>query len=366
MSEFQQQAHDESKAGSPSEVVSIRDQIVSRIAQKQRPFVSIEFFPPKTEAGIISLFEVLEKLKGLEPLFCDVTWGAGGSTSDLTVQLCKQISERGVVPNMHLTCTNTDRSKIDGALDSCKAAGIKNILALRGDPPAGEAAWVAQDASLSCALDLVTYIRQRADGDYFSLAVAGYPEGHPSKMSLVEDTSSLSEAELLRCSTDVDEAGKSLTYVCRDADYAAELGYLKRKVDAGASLIVTQMFFDCEVFITFVRDCRAAGILCPILPGIMCISAFGGFVRMAKFCKSRVPLALASGLEAIKDDEAAVREFGIQYGEEMCRSLVQAGACGLHFYTLNSSVVTRAIVERIRDIVDVPALAFAPTPVPSE
>lgn len=364
MSEFDDEAkgrpNDQDSPQAPT-LLSISELISARIAaQQQRPFVSIEFFPPKTDAGISSLFDVLEKLKDFDPLFADVTWGAGGSTSELTVQLCKQIAERGVLPNMHLTCTNTERSKIDTTLDLCKKSGIKNILALRGDPPAGEAAWVAQDASLSCALDLVKYIRERKDGDFFSVAVAGYPEGHPSKMTLVEDPASLSPSELKRCSTDVDENGSTLTYVCRDADYTAEMAYLKRKVDAGASLIITQMFFDVECFVTFVDDCRAHGIHCPVLPGIMCISAYAGFTRMAKFCKSRVPQALAEGLAAIKDDEVAVREFGISFGEAMCRRLVEAGTCGLHFYTLNSSVCTRAIVERIRDIVDVPTLVPVP------
>ena len=125
-----------------------------------KPFVSIEFYPPKTEAGINTLYDVLEKLKKFKPLFADVTWGAGGSTSDLTVELCQGIKSRGVIPNLHLTCTNMEKSKIDDALKSCKAGGITNILALRGDPPAGESVWHAADASLKSALDLVNYIRK--------------------------------------------------------------------------------------------------------------------------------------------------------------------------------------------------------------
>ena len=339
----------------------ITDVIKARRQQSGKPFVSIEFFPPKTPEGISGLYDVLSKLQAFNPLFADVTWGAGGSTSELTLELCKGIKDRGTLPNLHLTCTNMERSKIDDALAGCKAAGITNILALRGDPPAGQAAWTATDATLTCALDLINYIRKTYSADDFCIACAGYPEGHPSVMEPApEGLASLSPAEQARCSVEVDEAtGQEVVWVCRDAAFAKEIEYLKQKVDAGAELIVTQMFFDAEVFGEFVKTCRAAGIQVPILPGIMLVTSYAGFKRMSKFCKSRVPTALAAKLETIKDDEAAVKAFGAAFGVEMCRRLLELGAEGLHVYTLNASVAARAVLEQLRDVLDVPPMLLA-------
>jgi len=323
-----------------------------------KAFATIEFFPPKTTDGVENLWHVLENLKTFDPVFADVTWNAGGSSSDLTLELCKGIKARGIVPNMHLTCTNMEVQKIDAALQGCKEAGICNLLALRGDPPAGQSAWTATDVNLTCALDLVNYIRSK-HGDYFCIAVAGYPEGHPTKM-VEGNPDELSQSERGRSSVEVDETtGKQTTYVCRDADFVAEIEYLKKKVDAGAEFIVTQMFFCADVFATFVSACREAGILVPILPGIMCISTYAGFKRMTKFCKTRVPEDMAAKLEAIKDDEKAVKQFGVEYGGEMCRKLLAQGVPGLHIYTLNASTVAKAVLEQVRELLDVPQLAPA-------
>ena len=151
------------------------------------PWVSIEFFPPKTEAGVDSLMRVMKELRKRKPLFADVTWGAGGSTSELTLDLCKRAkNEVGLNPNLHLTCTNMEVEKIHSALEGCKAAGITNILALRGDPPAGQEAWTAVEGGFNCALDLVRYI-QKEYGNYFCVTVAGYPEGHPAAMTVVAE-----------------------------------------------------------------------------------------------------------------------------------------------------------------------------------
>jgi len=340
--------------------------IQDRRARSSKPFVSIEFFPPKTPEGVKSLYEVLEKLNEFEPLYADVTWGAGGSTSDLTLELCKGIKSRGTLTNMHLTCTNMEVSKIDAALEGCKAEGITNLLALRGDPPAGQAAWTASDANLTCALDLVNYIRRKYPDNYFCIGVAGYPEGHPTKMVALSDPAelaALSPTERARSSVETDETGNKtgVTWVCRDADFSEELAYLKRKVDAGASFIVTQMFFCADVFSTFVAACREVGILVPVLPGIMSISNYGGFRRMTKFCKTRVPDDLERQMESLKDDEAGVKKFGVQFGVDLCRTLVEQGVPGLHFYTLNTSTVTKAIVEGIRETLDVPQLAAVST-----
>jgi methylenetetrahydrofolate reductase (NADPH) len=240
-----------------------------------------------------------------------------------------------------------ESSKVDIALEGCKLAGISNILALRGDPPAGQEAWTAVEGGFTCALDLVRYIKSKYD-DTFCISVAGYPEGHPTKMSEVADESELSETERRRCSIDIDDAtGKKTILVCRDADFEGELEYLKQKVQAGASAIITQMFFDTEVYGTFVDACRAKGINVPIVPGIMCISNYGGFKRMIKFCKTRVPQNVLDEIESIKDSEEAVKQFGVTFGVAMCRRLIELGAPGLHFYTLNSSVVTTKILDAL-------------------
>jgi methylenetetrahydrofolate reductase (NADPH) len=308
-----------------------------------------EFFPPRTEKGVETLYGVVgNKLKALNPIFADFTWGAGGSTSDLTLELCVEVKKRyGMNPNMHLTCTNMEKQKVIDALAGCKAAGITNIVALRGDPPAGQEAWEAVEGGFTCALDLVRFIRAE-HGDHFCLSVAGYPEGHPNSMTVVDDVTTLSPAELGRMATVVEDDGTSVTTVCRDAAYETELSYLKEKVDAGANCIITQLFFDTAVFVTFVNDCRARGINVPIIPGIMCISSKGGFKRMTKFCKTRVPQALADELEAAADDEAA-KTIGIRYGADMCRALMASGVDGLHFYTLNLGNVTVGIVENLRE-----------------
>ena len=307
-----------------------------------------EFFPPRTDKGVDVLYNVIgNKLSALNPVFTDFTWGAGGSTSDLTLELCVQVKKRfGLNPNMHLTCTNMEKQKVIDALAGCKAAGITNIVALRGDPPAGQEAWEAVDGGFTNALDLVRFIRAE-HGNAFCLSVAGYPEGHPNNMTLVDDVSTLSPSELGRVATFVEEDGSTVMSVCRDAAYEIELNYLKEKVDAGANAIITQLFFDTTVFVTFVKDCRARGIHVPIIPGIMCISSKGGFKRMTKFCKTRVPQALSDELDAAEDDDAA-KTIGIRYGAEMCRELIAQGVDGLHFYTLNLGNVTVGIVENLK------------------
>jgi len=325
-----------------------------------KPFISIEFFPPKTEGGVASLWETLKSLQKYNPLFVDVTWGAGGSTSSLTVSICEKATrEHSAVTNMHLTCTNMEKSMIDDALASCKASGITNILALRGDPPAGKEKWTATEGGFNCALDLIKYIKE-SHGDFFSIACAGYPEGHISNMvdvPLGEDgtvesaLATLSSSELTRYSVHVDEAtGLKKVMVCKDDAFERELVYLKQKVDAGAEIIVTQMFFDVDVFKIFVNRCREIGINVPVLPGIMCISTYGGFKRMSRFCNTRVPDSLSEDLEVIKNDDTAVLSYGIRFGIKMCRDLIDFGACGLHFYTLNQSAVTAAIIDGLGPI----------------
>lgn len=312
-------------------------------------WMSLEFFPPRTEKGIEHLYHMIEtKLNHLKPVFVDFTWGAGGSTSDLTLDLCIQAKKRfNLNPNMHLTCTNMEQQKIHDALAGCREAGITNIVALRGDPPIGQEAWAAVEGGFNCALDLIKFIRLE-HGNTFCIAASGYPEGHPNSMTKVDDISSLTPSELGRVAKVHNDDGTEEIYVCLDVDYQKELQYLKEKVDAGANLIITQLFFDVNVFLTFLNDCRAIGINIPIVPGIMCIANHGGFKRMTKFCKTRVPEELLNKINSAVEEEA-VKEIGIQWGTEMCQTLLKNGIDGLHFYTLNLSHVTLGIIQNLKD-----------------
>lgn len=321
--------------------------IIDLIKKKEdgsKPFVSIEFFPPRTETGVKNLYSRMERMKkSINPLFSDVTWGAGGSTADLTIEIAQKLRETGHVANMHMTCTNMEKDgdpkkAVHDALQTAKNNGIMNIVALRGDPAAGQEEWKAADGGFTCALDLVEYIRENF-GSEFGISVAGYPEGHPNAISLVEDPSTMTESEKARSST---EDGK--VYTCLDDDYKKEMDYLKKKIDAGADFIITQMFFDTKVFGTFVEDCRKWGINCPIVPGLMCINAYGGFVKMTKFCKTRVPTELRAKMDSLKDDPDKVKAFGVEFGIQMCEDLIKIGVDVLHFYTLNLEKITYGIL----------------------
>jgi methylenetetrahydrofolate reductase (NADPH) len=281
--------------------------------------VSFEYFPPKTEKGDETLYAKLEKMAELKPTFIDFTWGAGGTTSDKTPELCLQSMKRfGLVVNMHLTCTNMPKEKVDLALALCKSNGIRNIVALRGDPPVGQTEWKACDSGFACALDLVKYIRANY-GDYFCLSVAGYPEGHPVK---------------------INESG-----VCPPEAFVEELDYLKQKVDAGADLIITQLFFDVSLFLNFERRCRDHGIRCPILPGILPMVSYAGLNRMCGFCKTFIPADVKAEVERLKDHESAFRDYGITQAAGMCKAIEAAGMKHFHFYTLNVEYSTEGVMN---------------------
>lgn len=317
------------------------DQLVRKKQEEGKPFFSFEYYPPRTDDGVENLIQRFAKMKAQGPLFCDMTWGAGGSTSDLTLDLCKKMKELGLVSNMHLTCTNMEVSKIDAALEGAKKAGIRNIVALRGDPPHGQDKWEATEGGFQCALDLVKYIREKY-GDYFCLSVAGYPEGHPNSITPVDDESKLSESEKTRVVKNSDGV-----FVCTDEAYAKEIAYLKEKIDAGANMIITQMFFDTPVFLKFVNDCREVGIDVPILPGIMLIQNAGGFKRMTAMCKSRVPDEVREKVDACGDDKDAIKEYGSTFGHEVCQQLIDAKLYGLHLYCLNLEQVVYRVLDKL-------------------
>lgn len=209
---------------------------------------------------------------------------------------------------MHLTCTNMPVEKLEAALQQCKEAGIRNILALRGDPPHGQEKFTQVEGGFSCALDLVRYIREKF-GDYFCICVSGYPEAHPD--SITDDPEQM------------------------EKNYRSDLAYLKEKVDAGADLVITQLFYDVDTFIKFVADCRKIGITVPILPGIMPIMTYNGFKKMTSFCKTKIPKHIGETVEILKDNDEAIKAYGISLGTMMVQRLLTAGVPGVHMYTLN-------------------------------
>jgi len=280
------------------------------------PWFSFEYFPPKTQLGMQNLYERFDRMAQLDPMWIDVTWGAGGSTSEKTLELCiNALKFHGLNVMMHLTCTNMPKESLKVALQTCKDNGIRNILALRGDPPGhleqGEKSegFKQVEGGFAYATDLVKYIRSEF-GDYFCIAVAGYPEGHLEATSFDDD-----------------------------------MKYLKEKVDAGADLIVTQLFYDNDEFNKYVDLCTKMGITIPILPGIMPIQSYGGFSRMTTLCKTKVPSYITDSLEPIKDDDEKVKDKGVDLAVRQCRELIEKGTPGLHFYTLNlETSVMRIIV----------------------
>lgn len=294
---------------------------IQEAAKTDKVIFSFEFFPPKTDDGVENLFERMERMVAHSPSFCDITWGAGGSTADLTLEIVNRMQNMVCVESMmHLTCTNMPVEKIDHALDTIKANGIQNVLALRGDPPHGQDKFVQVEGGFACALDLVKHMRAKY-GNYFGITVAGYPEAHPD----VIPANGIATKEI----------------------YENDLAYLKKKVDAGADVIVTQLFYDTDIFLKFVNDCRQIGINCPIVPGIMPINNYKGFLRMTGFCKTKIPDEIMAALEPIKDNEEAVKAYGIHLGTEMCKKILATGIKTLHIYTLNMEKSALAILMNL-------------------
>ncbi|KAK3825228.1 MAG: methylenetetrahydrofolate reductase-domain-containing protein [Benniella sp.] len=291
--------------------------IVDKIAHKKaegKPFYSFEYFPPKTAQGLSNLYERIGRMQVLSPTFVTCTWGAGGSTFDKTTELCAVAQTvHGLETCMHLTCTNMDRGKVDEALAEAKKAGIQNILALRGDPPRGQEYWMQVDDTFVHAIDLVRYIRQQY-GDFFCIGVAGYPEGHM-------DSTDLSSHD--------------------------EIRFLKEKIEAGADFVLTQLFYDVDGFLTWEKQCRSMGIVCPIIPGVMPIQSYNGFRRITNLAKIRIPADVALALEPIKNDDQKVKDYGVELAASIIERLLNAGITGFHICTLNLEKSVRLILERV-------------------
>jgi methylenetetrahydrofolate reductase (NADPH) len=284
--------------------------IVDKLGGKS-PAISFEFFPPKDQEGVDRLFATVAELAPFAPAYVSVTYGAGGSTRQLTVDLVGRIQrDVGIEAMAHLTCVGAPQTELGAVLDQLEHAGVSNVIALRGDPPKGSTSFVTHEGGFSNASQLVAFIKSRGG---FCIAGACYPEKHPEATS---------------------------------AD--ADLQHLKRKVDAGAEFLITQLFFDNADYFAFVERARKAGIEVPIVAGIMPITNVSQIKRFTAMCGAHMPDSLMQKLEPIAADAEAVGEVGVEYATAQCRDLLERGAPGIHFYTLNRSKATVEILRRLR------------------
>ena len=302
---------------------------INDIFEQSSTTLSFEFFPPKTEATSQKLYEAISELESLKPSFVSVTYGAGGSTRELTHDLVVRIKEStSLDPIPHLTCVCHSEAEIAEILERYAGAGVGNILALGGDPPATVENYDRSKDAFQHAADLVSFIRKFNDSGVhpdqrgFGIGVAGFPEGHPATPNRL-----------------------------------LEMDYLKAKVDAGADYICTQLFFDNHDFFDFRDRCALAGINVPIIAGIMPISSLSGMRRMAELAAgARFPAKLLKALSRAGEDAEAVERVGVQYASQQCAELLDEGVSGIHFYTLNKSDATRQIYGSL-GIRDTEALA---------
>lgn len=276
-----------------------------------QPSYSFEFFPSKQGAFDPAVWQTMRELESLQPTFVSVTYGAGGSTQDRTLDLCRRIeSETGMNAVAHLTCVDSSVEELRAVIRRFLDAGIRSVLALRGDPTAGpDAPWVTHPHGFTYAIQLVQLLRELGD---FTIGVAAFPEKHPESPSIQHD--------------------------CR---------VLAEKQRAGADYAVTQLFFRPVDYFALVDRAQAAGATLPIIPGIMPVTNVGQIERFAALSGAEFPAELRARFDAVREDDAAVRELGIQVAVEMCTSLMQGGAPGLHFYTMNKSTSTLRVFERL-------------------
>lgn len=280
--------------------------------RSQAQTFSFEFFPPKTREDADELFVRARELKPLGPSFISVTYGAGGSTRRDTIDLvCRFQAELNMVAMAHLTCVGHSQVELREVLTELKARGIENVMCLRGDPPRGQTSFVPAPDGFSHAYELVTLARSIDD---FCIGVAGYPESHPECL-----------------------------------DKQLDLEYLKTKVECGADFVTTQLFFDKRDYFAFCERARRIGIQHRIIPGIMPITNYRQIVRFTQMCGATIPAVLHERLEPVADDPQAVLEIGVDWAWRQCEELLAGGAPGIHFYTMNRSLATQRIFERLRE-----------------
>jgi methylenetetrahydrofolate reductase (NADH) len=284
---------------------------IDELLSDDGPVFSIEFFPPRTPEGAEALFETVDALKPLKPDFVSVTYGAGGATRDGTAEIATRIKrDHGLEAMAHLSCVGETQEGLADILDRFAAAGIQNVLALRGDPPRGEEAFQVADGGLSSAAELASFISERYD---FAIGGACFPEVHPEAPSL-----------------------------------EADLAYLKTKVQAGAAFLITQLFFDNRVYFDFVDAARAAGIDVPIIPGVIPIATYAQVARICNLCDASIPPELSAAMEALGGDAEAEALLGVAFAAQQCEELLAGGAPGIHFYALNRAPGTRAVLSALR------------------
>jgi methylenetetrahydrofolate reductase (NADPH) len=279
---------------------------MSNPQQTEKKF-SFEFFPPKTPEGMEKLRATRKQLEQLKPQFFSVTFGAGGSTRDRTLETVIDIQQSGFDAAPHLSCVGSTRENIISVLDQYKNSGIKHIVALRGDLPSG----TVDAGEFRYASELVAFIRQHT-GDHFNIEVAAYPEYHPQAKSATED-----------------------------------LKNFKRKIDAGANAAITQYFYNADAYFAFVDAARAMGITVPIVPGIMPINNFSQLARFSDACGAEIPRWMRLKLQSYADDTASIKAFGLDVVTSLCDKLLRHGAPGLHFYTLNQAGAVSTIWQRL-------------------
>ncbi|HUK65613.1 MAG TPA: methylenetetrahydrofolate reductase [NAD(P)H] [Anaeromyxobacteraceae bacterium] len=281
--------------------------------ERGEPIFSFEFFPPKTDEGVEKLLATFQALQPLAPAFVSVTYGAGGSTRQRTLEVVTRLKRETEVEAMaHVTCAGASRAEVRAVLDEVAAAGIQNVLALRGDPPRGETTFQPHPEGFRYASELVTFIRSEPRWR-FCVGAAAYPEGH-----------------------------------LETRDLAKDLAHLKAKVDAGVDFLITQLFFHNEYYFRFTERARAAGIAVPILPGIMPFTSVDQAERFTATCGTRIPPALQAAMAVRRTDPEGALQLGVAYATLQCAELLRRGAPGVHFYTLNRSPSTRAIVAALR------------------
>ncbi|HEU4707037.1 MAG TPA: methylenetetrahydrofolate reductase [NAD(P)H] [Solirubrobacterales bacterium] len=284
---------------------------IDEIIAERRPTFSVEFFPPKTPEAIQELYATARELLALEPDFVSVTYGAGGSTREGTVEITAALKDEiGFETMAHLSCVGETTAGLAETLDRIEAAGIENVFALRGDPPRGQGGFVQPEGGLGSAAELAAFI---AAGWSFGIGGACFPEVHPEAPDLETD-----------------------------------LRYLKTKVEAGATFLITQLFFDNQVYFDFVRAAREAGIEVPILAGVIPVASFAQTKRICDLCDATIPAELEAAFAAAEGDPEREFELGIAYAAQQCAELLIAGAPGIHFYALNRAPATRAVLGALK------------------
>jgi methylenetetrahydrofolate reductase (NADPH) len=277
-----------------------------------RPAISFEFFPPKTDEGDRTLLEkTIPALMELKPDYCSVTYGAGGTTREKTIQIVERIQNQyDLTTMMHLTCVGSTRQELGEVVADAKSRGVKNILALRGDPPAGVAEWKPTEGGFTYSSELVTFLREQGG---FTIGTAGFPEGH----------------------------------IAQTGGKVVDWGFLAEKIQNGANFIVTQLFFENEDFYQFCDHLRKKlGVNVPIIPGMLPVLSAKQTMKFVELCGATLPPQFVTKLNSLADDESVI-EYGIEYATKQCEELLKFGVPGFHFYTLNKVRSTQAIVRNL-------------------